>query len=348
MKTRVPIIYALLAALLFGINAPFSKMLLKQLHPLFLAALLYLGAGIGMLIIECWRKIKAHESREAKLSKREIPTVFLMIILDIAAPIFLLLGLKYSNAGTVSLLGNFEIVATTMIAMIIFKEHIGKRLWAAIACICVASVILTIEDLSTVSISIGAIFVLLACICWGFENNCTRNLSIKDPLQVVVCKGFGSGLGALFIAIMLGEITFQFLYIVFALILGFVSYGLSIYFYVSAQRKLGAARTSAYYAVAPFIGVLISWIILKDTITLFFLVSLIIMLLGAYFASFEDHYHKHCHLEECHNHKHNHHDNHHNHVHGEDDCGEHCHEHHHEYTEHRHAHLPDVHHRHIH
>ncbi len=348
MKNRISTIYALLAALLFGLNAPFSKILLEQIDPLFLAALLYLGAGMGMLLIECWRKLKGHKNIEARLSKKEIPSVILMILLDIAAPIFLLLGLKYSNAASVSLLGNFEIVATSMIAMIIFKEHVGKRLWAAIACICVASVILTIEDISSVRLSIGAIFVLLACICWGFENNCTRNLSIKDPLQVVIYKGFGSGFGALCIAILWGEVSVQLLYILLALMLGFVCYGLSIYLYVSAQRKLGAARTSAYYAVAPFIGVLISWIILQDKITLSFVIALMIMLLGAYFALFEDHYHKHCHVEECHEHKHNHDDSHHNHDHGEDDCGEHCHDHKHEHTEHGHAHLPDVHHRHLH
>jgi thiol:disulfide interchange protein len=137
-------------------------------------------------------------------------------------------------------------------------------------------------------------------------------------------------------------------YIALALLLGFVAYGLSIFFYIKAQRELGAARTSAFYAAAPFIGVLISWIILQEGITKSFLIALIIMLVGTYFAVSENHKHSHTHTKEVHEHKHNHNDGHHTHIHEHEVAAEHSHEHAHEAVEHKHTHLPDLHHRHFH
>ncbi len=348
MKKYLPVIYALLAALLFGINAPFSKLLVERLDPLFLAALLYLGAGIGMLVVDRIKGIGGKNRREARLTKKESPFILLMIGLDIAAPIFLMIGISMTNSSTAALLGNFEIVATSVIAMIFFKEAVGKRLWMAIGLISLASILLTVGDVVAVNISIGALFVLAASICWGFENNCTRNLSIKDPLQVVIIKGFGSGLGALIIALLWGDLSLEWAYIGLALVLGFVAYGLSIFLYVTAQRELGAARTSAYYAVAPFMGVVISWIFLKESISISFLIALSIMIIGAYFAVTEEHEHEHIHVKETHEHKHNHEDGHHDHVHQTNIFGEHSHEHTHEASVHQHAHLPELHHRHTH
>lgn len=348
MKKYLPVIYALLAALLFGLNAPFSKFLVKEIHPLFLAALLYLGAGLGMAIIDFIRKYSKSSSKEARLTKKEMPFIFLMILLDIAAPIFLMIGISMTTSSTAALLGNFEIAVTTVIAMIFFKESIGKRLWLAIALISLASIILTVGDSVSITISIGAIFVLLSCICWGFENNCTRNLSIKDPQQIVIIKGFGSGLGAFIIAFLWGNLSGELLYILLALALGFIAYGLSIFFYVTAQRELGAARTSAYYAAAPFMGVVISWIILKEPISISFLIALSIMLVGAYYAVTEEHSHEHYHMVETHEHKHRHDDGHHDHFHHTDAIGEHSHMHTHRAIKHTHAHLPELHHRHSH
>ena len=186
-----------------------------------------------------------------------------MVALDIAAPIFLMYGLTKTTSANASLLNNFEIVATSLIALLIFKESISKRLWGAISLITISSIILSVEDISSFSFSFGSIFVLLACVCWGLENNCTRKLSVKDPLQIVIIKGFGSGIGSLLIAFTLGEKMNNIPYIIAALLLGFFAYGLSIFFYIYAQRDLGAARTSAYYAVAPFIGVALSLIVFR-------------------------------------------------------------------------------------
>lgn len=348
MKNNAPVVYAILAALLFGINAPFSKLLLNQIDPLFLAALLYLGAGVGMTAMTVLSKKRRMASQEAQLTKKEMPAVVMMVLLDIAAPIFLLLGISLTNSSTAALLGNFEIAATSVIAMIFFKEAIGRRMWMAIGFISVASILLTVSDLSAISLSIGAVFVMLSCVCWGLENNCTRNLSIKDPVQVVIIKGFGSGLGALLIAFVWGDLSGTLLYIILAMILGFVAYGLSIFFYVKAQRGLGAARTSAYYAAAPFMGVLISWLVLKEPITASFLMALAIMIVGTWLALSEDHEHAHTHQQETHDHSHSHDDGHHLHDDHPPVNGMHCHEHTHQSTVHSHCHLPDIHHRHLH
>lgn len=339
---------AILAAALYGISAPVSKLLLNELSPTLMAALLYLGAGAGMLGVNLFNHLLKRERLEARITKKERPYIIGMVILDIIAPIFLMTGLLLTTSSNASLLNNFEIVATSMIALFIFKESIGKRMWVAIGLITLSSIILSVQDFSSLSFSVGSIFVLLACISWGFENNCTRMLSMKDPLQIVVIKGFGSGVGALIIALFLKETSGPWLYMIVALMLGFVAYGLSIYFYIKAQRELGAARTSAYYAVAPFIGVVVSWIVLREGITSSFVVALFIMLLGTYFAVTEDHQHDHVHQEELHEHKHSHTDGHHDHNHDYPVIGEHSHEHLHKKKVHKHAHTPDLHHRHSH
>ena len=139
--------------------------------------------------------------------------------------------------------------------------------------------------MSSLQFSWGSLFVLLACVCWGFENNCTRMLSSKNPAQIVIIKGFGSGIGALMLSLIIGERFFQIGYIFIALFLGFVAYGLSIYFYIYAQRDLGAAKTSTYYAVSPFIGAGLSLMIFKELPSTIFIVALLIMAVGTYFAS---------------------------------------------------------------
>ncbi|AFQ42544.1 DMT family transporter [Desulfosporosinus meridiei] len=348
MKNKTAISIAILAAALFGISSPVSKLLLEEIPPTLMAALLYLGAGFGMLTINIVKALSKSEQIEAKMTKKEMPYILGMIILDVAAPVCLMIGLTMTTSANVSLLSNFEIVATSLIALLIFKEAIGKRMWIAISLITLASIILSVEDLTGFSFSNGSIFVILACICWGLENNCTRILSLKDPLQIVVVKGFGSGVGSLIIALALKQYSTKVLYLLVALVLGFVSYGLSIYFYIIAQRELGAARTSAYYAVAPFTGVLFSIVLFGQHITLSFIVALIIMIIGAYFGGVEHHKHPHTHEEGTHEHRHNHEDYHHTHLH---DCigeGEHSHVHTHEKIVHVHAHTPDMHHVHSH
>lgn len=230
---KIPILFAIFAAVCYGISVPLAKLLLANMPPVLLAALLYLGAGIGMLILSLVIK-KKDAFLEAKITIKELPFTIAMVILDIAAPIFLMFGLSMTNSETTALLNNFEIVATTVVALVVFKEAVGKRMGIAIILITAASILLTVENYGELKFSSGSLFVLAACVCWGIENNCTRMLSLKNPLHIVVIKGIGSGLGSLLIAIFVGGFSLNVLYIVITLLLGFVAYGLSIYFYILA------------------------------------------------------------------------------------------------------------------
>lgn len=284
-KYKISIIWAVLAAALYAAGSPFSKLLLQYIPPAVMAALLYLGAGIGMGILGSFQLRSGKLSGEKSLTAKDIPFTAGMIILDVAAPIFLMIGLNLTTAANASLLNNFEIVATALAALLVFGEKISKNLWIGIGLITLSSMILTFEDRSSVSFSMGSLFVLLACVCWGFENNCTRMLSAKNPLQIVVVKGLGSGCGALLLAFIAGEHVTGIFYVFCALVLGFISYGLSIFFYVYAQRELGAAKTSAYYAIAPFISVFFSFLLFRDLPGISFLAALLIMIAGTWFAS---------------------------------------------------------------
>ena len=280
MKTSTAIFSAILAAALYALNAPASKLLLQNVPPSMMAALLYLGAGLGMLLMGLARKAAGRPSAEAHLTRKDLPYTIGMIVLDILAPIFLMIGISHTTAANASLLNNFEIVATSLIALYIFKEKISRRLWLAIGLIVLSSALLTVEDAGSLKFSVGSVFVLLASCCWGLENNCTRMLSQSDPQEIVIVKGLGSGAGALLVALLTGESFPAWGYVPFALLLGFVAYGLSIYFYVYAQRYLGAARTSAYYAIAPFIGVLMSLAIFREMPGMIFFAALAVMIVA--------------------------------------------------------------------
>lgn len=282
---KTAVLWAVLAAALYALNSPISKLLLGKIPPTIMAALLYLGAGIGLSIVRLVQRRMGKGQKEKPLTRKDLPYTIGMVVLDIAAPIFLMIGLTGTTAANASLLNNFEIVATSVIALCIFKETISKRLWGAIVLVTISSLVLSVEGISSFSFSFGSIFVLLACVCWGLENNCTRMISNKDPLQIVVIKGFGSGIGSFVIALVLGEHFSNWGYIVCALLLGFVAYGLSIFFYIYAQRYLGAAKTSAYYALAPFIGAALSLLIFREIPTISFVAALLIMIAGTYLAS---------------------------------------------------------------
>lgn len=285
IKQKRAILFALLAALLYAINSPFSKLLLQKVPATMMAAFLYLGAGIGLFAVGAVQALTGRKGRELPLTKKELPYTIGMIALDVAAPIFLMLGLQNTTAANASLLNNFEIVATSIIALVVFKEAIPKRLWLAIFLVTLSSAILSFEDMSSLSFSAGSLFVLLACICWGLENNCTRMLSSKNPLEIVVIKGLCSGFTSLIIAFIIGEKLPSVVFILLSLLLGFVAYGLSIYFYIYAQRDLGAAKTSTYYAVSPFIGTGLSLLIFLEKPSVTFIIALVIMIAGTYFAS---------------------------------------------------------------
>lgn len=177
MKHSGPL-YAVLAALLYALNTPMSKIFLSSVSAEMMASFLYLGAGTGMFLVHL---LTGNRSVEAVLTKKDLPYTVLMVILDIAAPVLMMKGLEISSAANASLLNNFEIVATTLIAALVFHEQVRKKLRIAIILIVSASAILSFGSDGALDFSKGSLFVLLACSCWGLENNCTRMLSSKNP-----------------------------------------------------------------------------------------------------------------------------------------------------------------------
>ncbi len=285
MKLRekaAPVLYALLAAVFYAVNTPLSKLLLVHAAPTFMAAFLYLGAGLGVGIMYLFHGKK--EGPAERLTKKDLPYTLGMIVLDILAPIFLMFGIAWGNAANASLLGNFEIVATTLIALLVFHEAVSIRLWFAIGLISLSSMILSFEGTDSFQFSYGSLFVLLAAACWGLENNCTRSISEKSTHEIVVLKGLFSGGGSFLVALVLGEPLPSPRYALAAMLLGFVAYGLSIFLYIRAQRSLGAAKTSAYYAVAPFVGAFLSFVLLGEPLTGSYLIALLIMMAGTVFV----------------------------------------------------------------
>ena len=279
---------AILAAFCYSISSPLSKLILGFISPTLMAGFLYLGAGLCMLMIFLIRLIfRKNIIKEKKLSKKDIPYILGMVLLDIAAPILMMYGLEKTTAANASLLNNFEIVITSLVALLLFKEKISKRLWLGIGAITLSCIILSFESIEAFEFSIGSLLILLAAICWGFENNCTRKISSSDPLEIVLIKGLCSGTGSIIIGFCIGErIDVSNIWPIFASLgVGIVAYGLSIFFYIYAQRFIGAAKTSAYYAINPFVAVIFSLLIFLEVPTWQYWIALIIMILGAWLAS---------------------------------------------------------------
>ena len=291
------VILAFLAAVFYAINTPVSKFLLNNVTPTFMAAFLYLGAGVGVGIMYLFH-IKKEEKAE-RLTKQDLPYTIGMIVLDIAAPIFLMIGIKMGTASNASLLGNFEIVVTTLMALLIFKEQVSGKLWIAIGFITLSSIVLSFEGSGSFQFSIGSLFVILATCCWGLENNCTRKISDKSTYEIVLLKGIFSGGGSFTIAMVLGEKIPEMIYIAIVMLLGFVAYGLSIFLYIRAQRNLGAAKTSAYYAIAPFIGSFLAFVVNGEKLAVEYFIGLALMLVGTVFVVYDTminhHLHGHTH-----------------------------------------------------
>ena len=276
-KEATAIVLALMAAVCYSINIPLSKILLREVQECMMAGFLYLGAGlsIGLLSLFGGRK-----KAVTKLSSSDMPYVIGMVVLDAAAPVLLMLGLRQSSASLATLVNNFEIVATALIAQAFFREKITRRGWEAIALISLSTVVLTLSFDGSMSLSPSLLLVLAATCCWGLENNCTRMISGKDTYEIVFIKGIFSGLGSVTVAIITGESFPEVKYMLYVLLLGTVAYGLSIFLYIRAQSTIGASRTSSFYAVNPFIGSLLSFFILHESVSTKYLIALLIMIAG--------------------------------------------------------------------
>ncbi len=313
--------------------------------PIFLAAFLYLGSGTGIALVK-WTQRTRLKDVEADIKPPDIKWLAGAIIAGgILAPIVLMVSLQNTSASTASLLLNFEGVGTTLIALLFFKEAIGRHAWTAIIVITLASIFLSTDFKSGFGLSLGALGIILACMLWGADNNFTRNISGKDPLAIVAWKGLVAGTFSFFLAWFLGNQFPAVKTILGTLILGFVSYGLSTMLFIRSMRGLGAARTSTLYGTAPLAGVLLSIVIFRELPSFLFIIAAVLMIGGALLLINEQHEHSHVHTVLFHEHSHRHDDPAHRHDEAED---AHSHEHKHPAEEHEHDHMPDIHHRHIH
>jgi drug/metabolite transporter (DMT)-like permease len=351
----LPRSYAVLAAILFGAATPLSKMLLGELHPIVLAGLLYLGAGLGAgLILTVRGTILRREVQRARRGweRRDVLVLAGAILAGgVLAPIMMMYGLRAAPAATASLMLNFEIVATALIATALFREAIGARAWLAIALVTVAGCILAWRGEEPWGMSAGVLGILGACVLWGLDNNLTRIVSAKDPIVIVCVKGLSAGAFSLTLGMVVGADLPSLGLSAAAIALGSVSFGASIALYIRALQDLGAARTGALFGIAPFFGALVSMAIFPEIPGVLVLAAFPLMAAGAALLFLEAHRHPHRHPELFHDHWHSHDDGHHEHGHesGERLIGtRHSHPHRHEATTHDHPHSPDLHHRHDH
>ena len=341
-------LYALGAAALFGASTPVSKLLVQHASPQGVAALLYLGSGVGlaaMLAVKRWRgDVLAPIPRGARLR-------FAGAILfgGVLAPLLLLVGLTTTAGSTAALLLNLEGVFTVLIAWLVMRENVDRRLVFGMAAILAAGICLAWEPGTAVPFSKGALAVVGACLCWGIDNTLTQACSSADPALVACLKGLVAGATNLAIAFALGAALPTLDVTAATMALGFVAYGLSLVLFVLALRNLGSARTAAYFAAAPFIGAALSFVVLHEPWTMRFAVGAALMLVGVWLHLTEQHEHEHAHDALLHNHEHVH-DEHHQHAHepGVVVSVLHTHEHVHDALVHSHAHTPDIHHRHEH
>lgn len=341
-------IYGITAAMLFGLSAPVSKRLLLDVPPLMLAALFYLGAGIGLVIAAPFAPRR--ERREAPVRRADVPLLAGIVVTGgILGPLLMLLGLQRVSGLAGSLLLNLEAVFTMLVALVVFREHLSRRELGAASLIVGGAAVLGYAPGELHAQWIGVVCIALACMSWAFDNNWTQRLSIKDPFAVVRIKTLGAGTCTLVLALLLGQRLPRPSIAIAALVLGVFSYGVSILLDAYALRHVGAAREAAFFATAPFMGALAAVPILGERPRAIDLVALGTMAAGVAVLLRPRHEHLHAHEPVDHEHVHVH-DEHHQHEHLPGDPGgePHAHPHRHAPLTHSHAHLSDIHHRHDH
>jgi len=341
---------ALLAALLFGASTPLAKLAISAADPVLVAGLLYLGSGVGLVVMRAILSTSGVGPKETPVSRKDLPWLAGAILAGgVAGPVLLLLGLMTTPASSASLLLNLEAVATATIAWIVFRENVDRRIFFGFILILLGGILLSLPHGERFAISPGAILIAGACLCWGIDNNLTRKISGSDPFQIAMWKGLIAGIVNTGIALGIGAKIPATSVIFGALVIGFFGYGLSLVLFVRALRDLGTARTGAYFSIAPFAGVALSFAIGQGQLDWAFGVAGLLMLAGVWLHISERHEHLHVHEALEHEHLHIH-DEHHQHEHSPDDqSGEpHAHRHRHARLVHTHPHYPDTHHRHEH
>ncbi len=341
---------ALVAAALFGVSTPLAKALLASLTPQLLAGLLYLGSGVGLALYDTLRTRGGSVSKEAPLTRRDVPWLAGAIVFGGGlGPVLLMLGLALTPASSASLLLNLEGVFTALIAWFGFRENFDRRIALGMLAIIAGGVVLSWEGRLEWGGLVGPLLVAGATLCWAVDNNLTQKVSAGDPVQIAMLKGLAAGSVNVAIAVALGASWPTLPRAGATLVVGFLGYGVSLALFVRALRDLGTARTGAYFSSAPFLGAAVSLVVFRERPTLLFGAGAALMALGVWLHITERHEHVHHHEALEHEHPHVH-DAHHQHAHGPDDPpGEpHSHRHRHEPMVHSHPHYPDIHHRHRH
>jgi drug/metabolite transporter (DMT)-like permease len=339
--------FAVVAAILFGVSAPFAKLLGRAEAPQLLAGLLYLGSGTGLTLVWLARR---RSKQEAPLSRADAPWLAGAISFGgVLGPLLLMIGLARTPASSASLLLNLEGVFTALLAWFVFHENFDRRIALGMAAIVAGGAVLSWEGRAELGGIWGPLLIAGATLCWAVDNNLTQKVSARDPVQAAMLKGLVAGTVNTSIAVTLGAAWPRLPTLTGALVLGFLSYGVSLVFFVLALRHLGTARTGAYFSAAPFVGAMVSLIVLRERPSLAFAAAAALMALGVWLHVTERHEHEHRHELMEHEHLHVH-DEHHRHSHTPNDPpGEpHSHPHRHEPMVHTHEHYPDIHHRHGH
>lgn len=338
---------ALGAAVLFGASAPLAKLLLPLVSPLMLAALFYLGAGGALFACRALRGGRA-AGREAPLSRADAPLLVGVILAGgIAGPVLMLVGLERVSGIVGALLLNLEAPFTILLALAVFREHLGRSDLASAALVISGAALLGLRSGPVASDALGMAAIAGACLCWGLDNNWTQALSLRDPIALVSIKASGAGAAMLALAFATGHELPDPGTLALALAVGSLSYGASIVLAVYALRELGAARESALFATAPFAGALLAIPLLGEVPRFVDGAAAGVMALGVVLLLRASHDHLHAHEELVHEHTHSH-DEHHRHAHEGSVAEPHSHLHRHERLVHGHAHVSDLHHRHEH
>jgi drug/metabolite transporter (DMT)-like permease len=337
---------ALGAALLFGAGTPLAKLLLAGTSPWLLAGLLYLGSGLGLSLLRLFRR----GEQRAKLVPGEWPWFAGAVLAGgVIGPVLLMWGLAGMPASGAALLLNAEGVFTAVIAWVVFKENVDRRIFIGMLAIVAGAVVLSWPGQARLGDALPALAVLGACLAWGIDNNLTRRVSLADATWIASVKGLAAGATNLALALALGAVWPSLPTVGGALAVGLAAYGFSLVLFVVALRHLGTARTGAYFSVAPFFGALVAVLGLGEPVTAPLSIAGVLMAVGVWLHLSERHEHAHTHEVLEHEHEHEH-DAHHRHSHDEPTVPDtsHTHRHRHELLHHHHAHFPDAHHRHGH
>lgn len=335
---------ALLAATLFGLSTPLLQIWGKGLGPFSTACLLYAGAAI------VGAALRRGTEREAELRRSDAPRLLLVAFFGaIVGPVALAWGLQRVSGAGASLLLTLEALFTAVFAHLLYRETMDRRVWAAMFLLLGGGALLALDQTAAGSAQLsGLLAVLVATVAWGADNTASRALADRDPGQVVMAKSAFGAIATFGLAVALGEPLPDPAASLGLLAIGASGYGLSLRFYLLAQRSFGAARTGSVFACAPFIGAL-GALVMGDRSGGWLMAGAgLLMGFGVFLHLFERHAHEHDHLRMEHEHAHDHADLHHEHRHDPMPTAPHSHWHVHEPGRHAHPHAPDLHHQHRH